>query len=289
MAIVNVKKMWSPTASTVLGWTVLLDGTDTLAAEPSLAEQGPGIPQKGEAHPAVAGFVAQKPEADAIGPHFYRVIVRYSEARGGGTAEAEPENPLARRAGISWDLETTTEPIESDIEGKPIMNSAGEPFDPPIEMPFSIPILRIARNEAQSNIAQIIAYAGGRGATNTDSFFGAQPHEALCRIIRESQQVEGTYTYWRREYEFAFRQVDREKGLVGWSLRMLNQGYRIDTGDDDADGNPIYELIKDASGVPLSEPACLSEDGKKVVRKENAVWLEFRPHPQLSFGALGLP
>lgn len=57
------------------------------------------------------------------------------------------ENPPERPAEISWDMETTTEPIEVDIDGKPLVNSVGEPFDPPIRAPFSILTLRIARGD----------------------------------------------------------------------------------------------------------------------------------------------
>lgn len=288
MAIVNVKKMWSPTTSTCLGWTVLMDGTDLLAAESVLAAGAPGIPQKGEQHPVTAGMVAGKPEPDAVGPHYYRVLVRYSEISGSG-AKAKAENPLERPAEISWGLETANEPIESDLDGKPIVNTAGQPFDPLVEIPFSIPILRIGRNEANSNIAQIITYAGGRGATNTDSFFGAEPGEALCRSIQESKQVEGEYAFWRREYEIAFREVNEAKGRVGWRLRILNLGWATDTGQIDADGCPIFKVVKDKDYAPLPEPVCLSEDGTKVVKKDHAVWLIFRVHPELLFAPLHLP
>lgn len=57
------------------------------------------------------------------------------------------EDPPERPAEISWDLETTTEPIEVDIAGKPLMNAVGERFDPPIRAPFSILTLRIARGD----------------------------------------------------------------------------------------------------------------------------------------------
>lgn len=63
----------------------------------------------------------------------------------------QEENPLLRPTEIEFDSEQFQRPAEKDIEGEPILNSAGEQYEQPVEMDDSRPVFVFTRNEARPN------------------------------------------------------------------------------------------------------------------------------------------
>ena len=58
-----------------------------------------------------------------------------------------PENPLNHPIKISWGENRFEQTCFEDRNGNPVVNSAGDYFDPPIAIDDSRPTLRIVRNE----------------------------------------------------------------------------------------------------------------------------------------------
>jgi len=113
--------------------------------------------------------------------------------------------------------------------GKPaassgVVNSAGEPFDPPAEIDVSYPVLTISRNEPLFLPAIAVRF---QDAVNSDVFWGVNKHCAKIKGIRGVRQYKRNKGYWRVTYQIAF---NRET----WDLQLLDHGtYYIDASDGD--------------------------------------------------------
>lgn len=84
--------------------------------------------QKGSSHPLNATLIAESPEADSQrGPNAFHVVVTF-------TTDAEPnvvEDPFTQTPEIDWDIGNELQQFDADVDGNPIVNSAGDPLDPP--------------------------------------------------------------------------------------------------------------------------------------------------------------
>ena len=284
MSVVNVKPEWSTAtalisqesgSSPTLSWTVLLDGQDGVERAALVARQAPGIPRPGQRHPADPTAVCRNVDAKAISPIFFRVTANYYSPSGGTNDQGESVNPLDMPPEISYGYESIMQMVDVDLDKKAIVNAAGEPFDPLLEIAVQRPVLRVTRNEATFPGALARAYGGNRGAVNSDSFYGWPPKTALCRPITGADQRAGDVVYTRVTYEIAF-------DSTGWQPRPLNMGYR-----EKVDGELV--VIKDKDGSPVSQPVALNADG---TAKAAGATVDragpFKIHPELSFSALRL-
>jgi len=284
MSVVNVKPEWSTAAAPIdissgssptLSWTVLLDGRDGVERAAIVARQAPGIPRVGQRHPADPTAVCRSVDPKAISPTLWRVTASYYSPSGGVNEQGEPVNPLDMPPEVHWGFEQIMQQVDTDLDGNPIVNAAGDPFDPLHEISYARPVLSVTRNEQTFPIALARAYAGGRGAVNSDGFRGWPPKTAKCRNISGDDQRAGDIAYCRVTYEIAF-------DADGWQPKFLDVGFREKK-------NGEMQEILDENGQPVSQPVALNADGTataaggKVRRTE-----PFKLHPELSFSALGL-
>ena len=155
-------------------------------------------------------------------PRLWHAEAHYSTGSGqDGKNQKDPtkenKDPLQRRAGISFDTVKFQRALEKDLTGRCIRNSAGDPFDPPLEVDDSRPTLTIERNEASFNNVVFLAY---QDAVNNDVFFGFNPGCAKVDKIGVKEQFEKNQLFYRVTYVFHFR-------YDGWRLRPLDRGYRV--------------------------------------------------------------
>ena len=176
MPVVNIKQKWSPTSSEAsktsrrarLGWSVLLDGNDDPGTEAIVARQATGIPRVGDPFPTDFFLRARNVAASPVGSRLFDVLVDY---------EAPPvvdgiDNPLDQPALIEWGSLGTIEAVENDADGKPIINTAGQPFDPAATNQINDLVLRITRNEPSFDVALAVQYYN---VVNSDFFLVASP------------------------------------------------------------------------------------------------------------------
>ncbi len=241
------------------------DTGDVGANRVFLAKADSRIPQIGEAHPFSPWiFVTNRTVAvNALSPLAFKVTVNYTEI----------ENPLEQPTIIEWLSASVTEPIDTDIDDNPIVNSSDEPFDPPPTEEFDDLLLRGVYNVAVFNPVDASIY---KGAINTDFFLGFDPGQAkvVTYISREIKAITGNF-YVEVTVEIQFRSD-------GWKRKFVDQGYRVKTGVD-IDGKPTYEEIKDDEGDPITEPVFLDGNGEKLDDGDPVVRLEFDTKPQLPF------
>jgi hypothetical protein len=185
-------------------------------------------------------------------PKVWEIRVEYDSE-----TDDEEENPLDRPAVYAWSFQPATRAVWKDIDGHGILNSAGQYFDPPIEIDDSRPVLTVTRNEADFDPALAISY---QDAVNDSDFLGFDAGQAKVANISATSQFENDVAYWQVQYEFHFR---RE----GWELQILDQGRYAKVGgklvripEYDSAGNAIPNshvadpVPLDGNGARLDSP-----------------------------------
>jgi hypothetical protein len=252
--------------------------TDSALDGPLYVRQAPGIPVRGSIYATDTEIdpgarVKSITPSQSDNPKVWEVRVEYSS-----TTEDEQENPLERAPEISWSAAPYTRVAWKDNNGKAIVNSAGQYFDPPLEVDDSRPVLTITRNEASFNPSLAIDY---QDAVNSDAFLGFSPGQAKVAMIQASSATENDVFFWRVTYEFAFR---RE----GWALSVLDQGRY-----EKVSGKPVPIKEYDTAGnaipgshvtdpVPLSGGSRLDNPGPDSVQ-----FLSFTVYKERAFSAFG--
>lgn len=169
---------------------------------------------------------------------------------------------------LSGNFRSQTVPLERDVDGAPIVNSAGDPFiDPPIEGEDSRLIINIVRKQDSCPWALIYQY---KNAVNSDPFLGADPGTwKVVNIapVRLWDQDKGFY--FKITYEF-------EYNPDGWRAKPLNAGYRC----KGTDGKIVRAMDK---GTPVPHPVLLSGSGARLSESDPPVYLDFKVKPELPF------
>jgi len=293
MAIISVKEDWrglgaeADTEGAVATriFTVKFDGSNAPPQRPILAPIAAGIPALNSIHPHQPWLHVKNKTVESIGPFDFQVTVNYSARPTIGGRQGEnldpTANPLEAPWIVEWDFVTSNEPIDTDIDGLPIVNSAGASFDPPITDDFHDLLLRIQRNEAAFDPERANSY---KNAINSDWFWDLAPSRVKCVQFTARTAISGTFWYWQVRYAFQIREE-------GWDRRVLDRGYRQYN-----ETTEKYEhiQIEDETGnkINVTEPWPLDGQGHAIsqsnVRAGVAEFLYFKLNKSLPFSVLGL-
>jgi hypothetical protein len=304
--VVKVTKMWSladaaesiELGENTEGYQVTLDsadGAERVALTAVDPDTSVAVPKLRQAYQPGSFLRVKRKSAQAVSAMLYNVTVEYDDRINPSQTE---ENPLNRKAEIEWDTASSIDAIDATADGKAIVNSVQEPFDPPITDEFDDPVARLSWNRASLNVGYFLSFAN---KVNSDNYLGAKPGQALFRRPRAvyvqeqitiNDQVQ-TFEYWQLNAEIHFREglpPDNDTGgpARAWYRRVLNQGKRQKVGVD-GDGNPIYAPIADEDGNVLDEPVLLAADGTLLPDGDPPVWLEFQTKHTRAFSTLQIP
>lgn len=158
-------------------------------------------------------------------------------------------NPIEQSPTIEWDFGTYQKRIDNDRDDKAILNSAGEPPNPPYVETRRTLILRYTRSELSYNPITAMDYLDH---INSSSFLGAEALTVKLNKWLGKQKhfpAVGTFAggeYWEVQYEF-------EWNPEGWDEEILDMGMI------DADGNHI----KTENKYPVTHPVLLKDGFKK--------------------------
>jgi hypothetical protein len=183
--------------------------------------------------------------------------------------ETQPQVPTDAQPEMNWSWAQFRKVVKRDKDDKPVLNTAFDPFDPPLEIDDPRPILQIVRNEATFNPDLVYAY---RNAINDAPWFGGDP---LCwkvtSIIPQRLFNADIGYYYRMTYEWQF---DPDT----WVFKVPNVGMR-------ALNLSLTKQSKmlDSDGHPIDEPRPLKPDGTPKGIGQAADNLEFHIYPELSF------
>ena len=118
----------------------------------------------------------------------------------GKTDEFSTEIDLGAK--YSWDEYTEQEAIYYDFNGKPVTNSSGEMFDPPLTRTVSCPLLRCTRATQNFDPTNIMRY---KDAINSAQWGPWPAFSAKCVELKAVQEVQKGVRLWRETSAFAFR------------------------------------------------------------------------------------
>lgn len=182
------------------------------------------------------------------------------------------EDPLSRPPDISFGFVEWEEIVDEDISNNPVVNTAGDAYDPPVTRQNHLAVLSVSRYESTFNALLASQY---KDSVNSDVFFDAPVGTAKIMDIsaaREWSQFNQAYI-WRVNYEFQF-------DPRGWTKKVLNQGYR-----QLVSGARRQILI---DGAPATFPCLLDSAGALLAPTGTPVYRTFTVYPTLAFSTLGL-
>lgn len=291
MSIVSVHEL-SPkreaTLDILAGWQreyvrAFLVRSDTADENIVAVRYASGVPAAGAAHPHDArAYLIRKQVAQATstedGRKLWIVTCNYATLK--KEQKKKLTHPLDRPYEIDWVGETFQTIAEKDIFGKGIMNSAGQYFDPPIQVDDVRPVLTITRNEATFDGSLAEQY---QNSINNAPFFGGAAYTVKCksikakRVIEEFAASEGSEVeveFWTVTYEFHYNRDT-------WWLPPLDQGrYELDSGGDK------LVSIKDSDGAAVNDPVPLDGAGHQVPPNDlpgGAVFFRYRYYTEMNF------
>ena len=194
--------------------------------------------------------------------------------------ETPPENPLDELPKYSLGFVRETAPLEKDGSGSAIVNSAGVPFNPPIEVEVSRPVLKVQRNEPPDFITLAARAIEYQDAVNSDTFYGAVAGKARMMSIEVSTEFKRNgVSYCVVSYEIQFN-------TLGWSTQAISRGVveKFDT----VGGSYGWRLIRGSDGLPVKEPVLLDSSGAKASPTATPHVQTINVYPSKAFAALGL-
>lgn len=248
--------------------------TDAYTNDPTLALNAVGVPTRlqtynTESHTDLWAWCDSRtatPNSD--NPKVWEVECHYSTVEINIDLSGSADNPLLEKPEIEFGFESKSkalygypDPQQAYVGGgrapnaSGIVNSAGEPFDPPVEIEVSYPVLTITRNEPLFFPSLAVQF---QDAVNSDLFWGVNPHCARVKGIRGSKQYSGNTHYWKVTYTIAF---NRES----WDLQVLDIGtYYIDA----SDANKLKKFYTDTPDKTpkVGNLTAAGDDGGSTIR-----------------------
>lgn len=211
------------------------------------------------------------------------------------------ENPLLRTPVIQWTFERTPEVMTwaygstggyatDDWSSKtwnrpgwaydaygnrifknvPIVNTAGQEFDPPVMRDTTTIVGVCERNELYWNGTQAINYMD---AVNSDEWLGFSPGQARVHNISATYQYESGIWYYSVRYEIHIRNH--------WLKIVPNTGLA-----EIKDGK--LTVSKDPDNNAMLSPVLLDENGARVVDGGDMYYMAYEIYHYLPFSVLNL-
>lgn len=193
----------------------------------------------------------------------------------------DPSNigdPLAMATRWELDYERMPEPALRDVNtGKPILNSASDPFDPPIQQSGLIHRLTVRRNERYPDFGTLFGLADTLNTAEWNGIPAKWAKFSPPRIPQREWSQDGGYYFWPMTYEF-------EINKRTWQAKPPNLGFNAIVGGKKT-------LITDDTGQPLQQPGLLDTDGtyiKPPVPDNKVITLKFDIYRDVDWSGLNL-
>lgn len=209
-------------------------------------------------HPWLTGHLCRnvKVRQQSGEPRHWQIEAEYSTAPS-EDQEQQEENPLNRPAKRKWRTNKYRQAIDRDVNNQAILNSAGDYFDPPVEVDRSHWTCTVTKNVADVP-SYILDYedAVNNAAITLGGISIAQYTAKIDELDISELKIEGDYEYYEFTYTLEFR---REK----WQpLKVLDQGMRFKSGsdrkqimDNSTPARPVSSpRLLDGAGAVLSNP-----------------------------------
>lgn len=251
-----------------------------------------------DAYPTDAGALAVSatsvPVAGELG--IFDVSYTYSSApfdvgsaddagSAGGMDQAEVSTPTSRTATVRFSTNTRMVPFlkDWDTPRKPVMNSAGQPFEGQ-EVEDCTQLITVSIN-LPASISLSVKEGQYLNRVNNADFapvpvYGSYPAGTLrCNNYGGLLANEPGFGWYIQA------EIELEYKWDGWHRKYLDQGYYYKVaGKYDTDGNQVVRKFRDnAVGQPLDAPRFLNGAGLPLPDGDDPVELTFYPYQWASF------
>jgi hypothetical protein len=292
MAVVSVDKIWEGrgakfdakgTRTYTQCFRVITndfsDGPQRVASSIGISLSDPYVGD-GEAD-VKALVVSIDPKPENNDPNMWVVTVEYSTA----TSEEkqnkdQTEDPTQEPPVYSVSFRNVNVPLEIDTQGNWVTNSAGDSFDPPIEVEESVVEITVERNEATLNLTQVYLY---QNAVNSDEVVILGTSFGIGQL--KMAGITATSADKKGQKYFKYRYVLLARAKKWNPLQILDQGLRF------VKGAGLSKCI-DGDGNEAQAPMALDGNGGQLghadVEAGNFQHVEFYPYEEKPFSVLGL-
>lgn len=193
-------------------------------------------------------------------------------------SQFDSQNPLDAPAKVHFGLSRQSIACDQDNAGNPIVNSAGQSFDPPIEKDESRLVLSVDVNVASFDPILISQY---KDSVNNGEFWGCPPK--TVKFMNASAELDfsgdcpvNNGFFWAVTWEFEVKEDT-------WAKKILDQGLMcLDT----STGN--LQHCADEEGQPSSEPLLLDGAGHQAAVGASPIYLTFDVYNEMDFSIFGL-
>lgn len=224
-----------------------------------------------------------------------------SQGQGRRPKSGSQSDPTLQPPEIYWVKEVVNRALQHDRNGKPFLNSCGQPLTPAPTFPFPVLVLNVIRNETAYN-PQVAAHWSF--CINSEEFLGMRPGQWFSDIPTAKLEHFGDYPYHRVHYVFKLSPMTLELDPVfglpegefyPWQPRFLDQGLcelkRVPVeGPPPEEGWPIRPVPIERWGHPITQPVLLDGNGQEALKDEEgnitAHWLDFNVHKEVDFNEL---
>ena len=237
------------------------------------------------------------PQQDSEDPVHWKVTVEYTSGPPSGTNRdpslfvAQSGQPLAFPPEVRFDFDTYRRGVINDIYGNPVLNAAGTPFSPGIEVDQHRLVIFIEWNSINYNALQAAYYID---SINNDTYLGLPPYSLKIRKWGGELRYQDGQPFWRRQVELEVRidqlsiSSDAPATAVpdSFLFNILNAGHQIyNSGTQQLEDarNPTNGQIY-SSAVPLSV-----DGGSVLTAREVPNYLQFHIYNEIAFGSLDIP
>lgn len=194
-----------------------------------------------------------------------------------GSSPADNNNTQPDLRLPSWEFssnKTTKLFVQDPNTGDPVTNSAGQPFDPPVEVPEYRTTIKVTmfKTIGSDNKANVVAYCG---KVNSGAWYGFAPGTVLCTDYQLTSQFEQGGWWWHKSVSF-------EVNLEGWNpIKILDAG----TVYFESMSKPPQPIL-DKSGNPITSPVPLNGAGMPLMAGQDPVYREYSPYIPVDFSAI---
>lgn len=234
------------------------------------------LPRKGDPHPSNFLFTCRGVKIKRVSVCFYTATASYVTP----AKQDDTEDPTTDSAEISFASVTTQEPIEADIEGNPIENTAGAPIKG-VTADVSDLTCTISKKIRNFDPTSIYTYTS---TVNADEFLGFPAGTAKITSISATRVVESDGAYFKLTVEIQFRKPYRDTtNEQAWQARTQNVG-RYTLNDE---GKEVPATLGKGK-AQTTQPINLDMDGKKLGEGADPIILYWPRNETRNFSELGL-
>jgi hypothetical protein len=249
--------------------------------DPQTILAAPGLPTLASSWPSDLGAfcVGRKPEQRQETPDFWDVTCDFTSSPDIRQPDDVEENPLLRPPTVDRSPVSRQRIVTRDVNGEYVLNSAGEPPNPPWEREEHVPSFSITKNMANwpAGLELALTDSINSGAIAIPAYGIAYPAKVgKCNGFSGRQAFENNVAFWTVTVEI---ELDWEE----WNKPLIDAGYNY---KKVVSGTPRLMPIIGENGERPAMPVLLNGSGAPDPYRATPYLLPYKKYREVSHAAL---